>query len=189
MKTTPIIACSIFRPALEALGDSIPSHPVYFFDSRLHFTPERLYNEVVRITQELKVKQVFLLYGECSAGFNLPIPGINILRVNRKDCLEFLLGPEQTKSFARQRCFVMLPEWVIRWEELFYHWFGFSPDLLKTYMQEIYSSIIIVDDHSTSLPDATLKDIAQATGLDCQRYPVDITLFRDAILPILTELE
>jgi len=56
-------------------------------------------------------------------------------------------------------------------------------------MQEIYSSIIIVDDHSTSLPDATLKDIAQATGLDYQRYPVDITLFRDAILPILTELE
>jgi hypothetical protein len=174
MKKLPVIVCSILAAEIREIARHTPLGEVYVVDSVYHFSPEKLYNRVLEIIQEKRLKEAILVYGECSAGFKMPFPGTTIYRLKKHSCIDLLMSSEEEYYFRQHNIMVLLPEWATRWQELFYSWFGFKPHSLKAFMQEMHSEIICIDDVTIEITDSLVRSIEQASGITCRKKKITL---------------
>ena len=71
---TRIIACAVFRPALEylRLRKRYPNLRVTYLPSNLHLTPQKLKSHIIKeiVTAQKKNERVICLYGDCFPGID-----------------------------------------------------------------------------------------------------------------------
>jgi hypothetical protein len=95
---TRIIACGVFRPALELLRLTrrYPNLRVTYLPPVLHIRPERLQKYLQRrvVSAEKRTEQIVCLYGECFPDIGEFCRLRGIAKVPGHSCYEMLLGSD-----------------------------------------------------------------------------------------------
>lgn len=162
------IACGIFEPELtqlENLGKI--DFPITYLDSILHMKPRKLGEILTRVVDnELELgKSVLLLYGNCQPHMHALEKQDGVFCVQGRNCIEILLGPERYCKILTDRSFVLMREWVQRWEEVFTQGLGFNAETIKMFMPEHHSELVYVDSGSAALPSQVMNECAAFCAL------------------------
>lgn len=161
-----IVACSVFKHELDAImKKGIIKAEVIYLDSMLHMYPKKLEELLNNKIDELKDKNIVLLYGDCHARILDQCKG-TVYKVNGVNCCDTILGKKKYKELRREGAFILIHEWLERWEEVFKDELGLkNSDLAKKFMQEMHKKLVYVDTGLFEIPNETLKKISQYTGL------------------------
>ncbi len=92
------------------------------------------------------------------------MPGV--YRVKGMNCPDVLLGPEKYRSLRKQGAFILLPEWTLRWKEIFQTELGLDEHVAKDFMQEMHTKLIYLDTGSMPVPTDHLNEFSDYAGLD-----------------------
>lgn len=154
------IACSVFSMEIRKLiAEGKVNLPFRYLDSALHMTPVKLQKE---LDNEIKrsEKPVLLCFGDCHGrivGQKLPGKGKKIPGIN---CIEIILGKDLYRANRAKGYFFLLPEWALRWRELFIVHLGFDkPELAREFMKSNHSSFMYIDTGVIPVPYQVLKEI------------------------------
>ena len=103
---TRIIACAVFKPALEYLQveDSYPDLRLTYLPSNLHLRPQKLKNrllEAITAAQE-RNERVICLYGECFPDIDDFCEQHRAVKVPGHYCYEMLLGTERFQRLIEE---------------------------------------------------------------------------------------
>jgi hypothetical protein len=102
-KKTRIVACGVFKPAIEhlQLANKYPNLRFTYLPSVLHITPQRLEQHLLRRITAAKRKdeRIICLYGECIPDINNICQCRGILKVPGHSCYEMLLGTERFEQY------------------------------------------------------------------------------------------
>ncbi len=101
-KITRIIACGVFKPAIEylQLERRYPDLRLTYLSSKLHLKPQELKRLLLRETTKAKKRneRIICLYGECFPDISDFCRQHGILKVPGAYCYEMLLGAERFKQ-------------------------------------------------------------------------------------------
>ena len=69
------------------------------------------------------------------------------------------------RALRRERVFSLLPEWTLRWREIFEEELDLSGDISKDLMREMHSKLLYLDTGQLPLPDKYLREASDVLGL------------------------
>jgi len=102
-KTTRILACGVFRPAVEhlQLANRYPNLRFTYLPPVLHIMPQKLEQHLLRriTAAQRKGERIICLYGECIPDINNVCQCRGVLKVPGHSCYEMLLGTERFEQF------------------------------------------------------------------------------------------
>lgn len=162
------IACSIFRMEIELLlAEKKIDIPFIYLDSMLHMIPSELNLRLQAAISDKsqKDKAIVLVYGDCSAHMIDFESDDYIARVCGINCCEIMLGKEHYRRLRSEGTFFLMPEWTIRWQEIFQHQLGLKGDTARSFMMEMHKKLIYIDTGITPVPESYLNDISEYSGL------------------------
>lgn len=162
------LACTIFRSELEALQESGEiDFPIRYLDSMLHMDPPELACRIDLRLEDLRDhgSKVLLVYGECHNHMDEYESESGITRTKGFNCPEILLGPEQYKALRREGAFFLLPEWTLRWREIFEKELGLTGQNAKDFMQDMHTKLLYLDTGQIPVPLEHLEDASDTLGL------------------------
>jgi hypothetical protein len=174
------VACSIFKNEIEKLQkDNKLNMPVIYLDSMLHMFPDKLHESVGAAIKPLQEagRKILLIYGECSAFMNLYSSYRNTARIKGINCVEAFLGREKYHALRKEGAFFLMPEWTLRWKEIFQNELGLSAENAKSFMREMHTKIIYIDTSVIPVPCETLIEISDYSGLDHQVIKITLDNF------------
>ncbi len=155
-----LIACSVFRNELEMLhskGDI--DFPVRYLDSMLHMRPNELHRRLLPLIKAEvdKGNKILLLYGDCNAYMNEYelLPGVH--RVRGLNCAQIILGRDQYRKLSHEETFFFLPEWTLRWREVFEKGLGLDSHIGRDLMQSMHRKFLYLDTECTPVPTEELQ--------------------------------
>ncbi|MBN1912331.1 MAG: DUF1638 domain-containing protein [Pirellulales bacterium] len=164
---TLCIACAVFQRELEALrarGDF--DLPVQYVDSMLHMRPRKLRDRLDSLLgPQRPAARILLLYGECHAYMNDQESLSGVWRVKGHNCEEILLGTDLYYALQAQKAFVFLPEWTLRWRDVFERELDFHGDLTTVFMKECHAILVYADTGVLPVPINQLEAASEAMGL------------------------
>lgn len=105
-KVTRIIACMVFKTALEELKllKRFPNVAVTYLPARLHLQPnelrERLLKEIA--SAQRKGERIICLYGECFPGISEVCERHGVPKITGHYCYEMLLGHERFRQLVEE---------------------------------------------------------------------------------------
>lgn len=163
-----IVACSIFKKELEHLKESsLPDLEVIYLNSMLHMHPEKLEKLMEQVLIKYKDRKIILLYGDCHSKM-IDSETEHIKKVNGINCCEILLGSDQYFKLRKQGAFILLPEWLDRWREVFQVELGFKDEqIAHKFMNDFHKNLIYIDTGITEVPIEKIDEISSFTGLKC----------------------
>lgn len=167
-----IIACSIFKNELEQLkAEGLQDFEIVYLDSMLHMNPSKLKDFLNKELEKLKHKKNIILYGDCHSHIMESENACNA-KVNGINCCEIFLGGQRYKQLRKEGFFILLPEWLERWQEVFQKELGFSNDkVAKKFMNDFHTGMVYIDTGITEIPFKLLEELSQFTGLTYRIEP------------------
>lgn len=178
------IACKIFKSELEALRKKGEfNFPVYYLDSMLHMHPAKLQQHLdTLIIKELEAgKKILLLYGDCHAYMSKHDSTPGVCRVSGINCPEIILGKDKYSSLRKQGAFFLMPEWTIRWQEVFQDELKLNRENARAFMREMHTKLIYLDTGHTPVPTDHLKAVSDYSGLPWEVMTISTNSFLNAI--------
>lgn len=163
------ISCSIFKRELESLKTSGRlEYPVRFLDSMLHMNPKLLQQELEKaIKEELdKGKRIIVIFGDCHSHMIDMEKHPDIVRTNGINCCEIMLGKEEYQTLRKEGYFFLMPEWSVRWKEIFQVELGMTKENMKDLMKDTRGGLMYLDSGLEQVPENTLMAISDYCGLD-----------------------
>ncbi len=160
MKAVAVLSCSVLRAEVEAiLAEDYPDIQPVFLDSRLHMHPAAL-QERLEDSLSRRALPTLVLYGDCGTDMRKIDKCSGCVRPKTVNCCELMAGHELYLSLRNSQAFVLLPEWTVRWKEIFQKDLGFSDEkLARSFMHEYRHSLVYLDTGVTEIPHKTLQDI------------------------------
>jgi hypothetical protein len=164
-----IVACSIFKCELEQLRkESLPDMEVLYLNSMLHMHPEKLEKLLENILPDHKDKKIIVLYGDCHSRI-MESETENIRKVNGVNCCEIFLGSDRYFKLRKEGAFILLPEWLERWREVFQVELGFKDEqIAHKFMNDFHTGLVYIDTGQEKIPTETIKELSSFTGLHCR---------------------
>ena len=102
-KRTRIVACGVFKPAIEylRLASRYPHLRFTYLPPVLHITPQKLEKHLLRriSAAQRKDERIICLYGECIPDISNICQCLGVLKVPGHSCYEMLLGTERFEQF------------------------------------------------------------------------------------------
>lgn len=102
-KRTRIVACGVFRPAIEhlRLANRYPNLRFTYLPPVLHITPQKLEQHLLRriTAAQRKDERIICLYGECIPDLSNVCQYQGVMKVPGHSCYEMLLGNERFEQF------------------------------------------------------------------------------------------
>ncbi len=103
---TRIIACAVFKPALEylQLEKRYPDLRLTYLPSNLHLRPQELKNRLLKevAASQKRNERVICLYGECFPGIDDFCQQHGVIKVTGHYCYEMLLGSERFRRLIEE---------------------------------------------------------------------------------------
>lgn len=185
-----IVSCGIFRRELELLGpDALRGAKPIFLDSMLHMHPQQLDD---RLTAMLKTQQhppTLIIYGDCSPhmGDLARQPGVR--KVRGVNCCDIMLGRERYRSLRRQGAFFFLPEWTMRWQDVFKIELGLASEkLAREFMHDLHKRLIYIDTKAIPVPRSTLAAIETYFAMPVEILPATLAPLAQSLALGMEEL-
>ena len=122
-KITRIIACGVFKPAIEylQLERRYPNLRLTYLPSKLHLKPQELKRLLLREVTEAKKRneRIICLYGECFPDISDFCKQHGILKVPGAYCYEMFLGTERFKQLIDEMAgtYFLEEDLIINFEE------------------------------------------------------------------------
>jgi len=102
-KRTRILACGVFKPAIEhlRLANRYPNLRFTYLPPVLHITPQKLEQHLLRriTAAQRKDERIICLYGECIPDLSNVCQYQGVMKVPGHSCYEMLLGNERFEQF------------------------------------------------------------------------------------------
>ena len=102
-KRTRIVACGVFKPAIEhlRLANRYPNLRFTYLPPVLHITPQKLEQNLLRriTAAQRKDERIICLYGECIPDLSNVCQCHGVMKVPGHSCYEMLLGNERFEQF------------------------------------------------------------------------------------------
>lgn len=164
------VACGVLRPELEALAAQgrLSGQRVYL-DSMLHMSPPALEVQLGRVFQDYSLPKdlgaPILVYGDCCPGMRELAVRYGARRVDAPNCAQMLLGRARFQELMRERAFLMLPEWTLRWETVFREELALGPENARLCMQGLVTGLVYLDTGVMPVPHEELEACGRYLGL------------------------
>jgi hypothetical protein len=185
------VACSIFKIELDhILADKSLNIDVKYLSSMLHMTPEKLQNELSTIINSKEKENDFILvFGDCCPHMTTIASQPNVSRTKGINCIEIFLGKEKYRKMRKDGVFFLMPEWTLRWKEVFKFELKLEGDIAKDFMNEFHTKIVYLDTGQIHIPRTQIKEIEEYTGLEVEIMKVDSTHLVQSIKQTIEDLE
>ncbi len=173
--STLVVSCGIFQAELAALAPRLPGlHPVCL-DSMLHMRPQDLQARIDGVLVERAADTALFIYGDCTPRIVELCRRPGFAKTQGRNCCEILLGREDYHRLRKSGAFFFLPEWTLRWREVFERELGFARIREAGEMlRETHSGFIYLDTGVMPAPRAVLRDIERELGLPVEILPVGL---------------
>jgi hypothetical protein len=157
------LACGVFRMELEALAKQGKLDcDIITLESMLHMKPAKLEQELEQAMASRSKDRFLILYGDCHPRMHEMQARKNATKVVGINCCEILLGREPYRKLQKDHAFLFLPEWTLRWRDVFAHELGFDkPEVAQAFMKEYRKRLVYVDTGVMPVPDNTLLEISE----------------------------
>ena len=155
-----LVSCGIFREELARLGTEVLGHarPI-FLDSMMHMRPAKLDDMLAGMAKQ-EDRNLLLVYGDCCPHMSELAAKPNIAKVRGVNCCDIFLGQDVYRQLQREGVFFFLPEWTMRWEEVFQNQLGLrDQSLAREFMHEMHKRLMYLDTGLVNVPHKTLADI------------------------------
>jgi hypothetical protein len=162
-KKITCIACGVFKMEIEALArQGLFNCNVITLESMLHMKPAELEQNMEHAMAARPNDKFLILYGDCHPHMREMQAREDTTRVAGINCCDILLGRAEYRKLQKDQAFIFLPEWTMRWQEVFAHELGFAqPAVARAFMKEYRKRLVYVDTGVMQVPDGTLKEIAE----------------------------
>ncbi len=179
-----LLSCSVLAREVESLRQRFwPQVPMRALNSMLHMRPESLALRLRDALESERAKglQVVLIYGDCCAQMGELEQWSGVARTAGKNCVELLLGAEGYRALQREEAFVLLPEWVQRWREVFALELGLTPENAASLMQDMHRKLVYLDTGVQPVPEETLAECGAYCGLPCEVRSLSLGVLQGTI--------
>ena len=166
MKDILAITCGIFQAEMEHLAPRFPRMHFVFADSMLHMRPDLLQNRIDDVLAQHPRGKTLFIYGDCTP---------RIVELSRQpgyaktagiNCCEILLGREEYRRLRKAGAFFFLPEWTMRWRQVFERELGFAGGRgAGEMLREVHSQLIYLDTEVMPIPQTILDEISRDLGM------------------------
>lgn len=176
------ITCGIFKKEIEKIQKELDLNIQFeYFNSMLHMKPEILDDVLNKKLQE-RDDNVLLIYGDCQPHMGLLEEKENVKRIGGINCCEILLGHDDYFRLRNEGAFFLLPEWTIRWREVFIDHLGFNESTGKAFMQDMHKKLIYLDTGVQEIPIQLLKEVSTFCGLPYEILKIPLTHLRESLI-------
>ena len=191
VEVTRIIACAVFKPALEhlKLERSYPNMRLTYLPSNLHLRPQEL---KARLLQELasaqgRKERVICLYGECFPGIDDSCQQHGAIKVPGHYCYEMLLGTERFRQLIEEMAgtYFLEKDLIVNFREYCMVPLELQDEEMRKYCFAHYKRLLYV--RQPSDPDLASKavELAEFLGLSLDTRDVDYSHLKRKIIELL----
>jgi hypothetical protein len=177
--TTRIIACGVFRPAIEHLEieNRHPYVSVSFLPPRLHLDPGRLEKELAAEVAAAceRGERVLCLYGECFPEIDEFCSRRGVSRIRGLHCYEMLLGDEAYRRIVEEAAgtFFLEQDLVRNFDEYCVEPLELHDEEMRDAQFGHYRRLLYVRQPSDPELTAMLSRISDLLHLPCETRYVD----------------
>jgi len=186
---TRIIACAVFKPALDnlKLEQRYPNLRLTYLPSYLHLKPQELKN---RLRKEIKKKsneRIICLYGECFPGIEDFCQEHGVFKVPGHYCYEMLLGSERFQQLIEETAGTYFAEkdLLLNFEEYCVRPLELQDEEMRGYCFGQYHRLLYV--RQPSDPDLMPRadEVADFLGLSLDISDVDYSHLERQLIELL----
>ena len=175
-KKNTCLACGVLKMELAVLAKQGKLDcDIITLESMLHMKPAKLEQEMERAMATGSKDKFLILYGDCHPSMYEMQNRENAIRLAGINCCDILLGREAYRKLQMDQAFIFLPEWTLRWQEVFVHELGFErPDVARAFMQEYRKRLVYADTGVMPVPHKTLRDISGFFNMPVEIQPLSL---------------
>lgn len=178
------LSCGVFKKEIEALvKQGRLACNIITLDSMLHLNPEKLEQVIYRVIKSRPVDEyTLLLFGDCHPHMHELQEHEHMSKVSGINCCEILLGHKEYRKLQKERAFIFLPEWTLRWQEVFIRELGFSkPEIAQVFMKEHCTRLVYIDTGVIGVPEKALQEISDYFDMPVDVMPISLDVFLEGI--------
>lgn len=176
-----IIGCGVLRKELELFQSrSKLNLKLVFLDSMLHMQPEKLEKAIKDTIEKERAsggKAFSIVFGDCCPGMHKIEENPDVVRLPFLNCAQILLGKERYRELMKEQAFILLPEWLGRWREIFADHLGLNHEIATSLMQENRSCLVYLDTGLHEIPREKICECSEYVGLPLRIEKVDLSRF------------
>ena len=190
-KNTEIIACSIFRYELEKyIATHTDEVPINLFNSYLHLFPMELSEKLSEMVDNKlsQNKKVVLICGDCHPFMKEMGCKNNVTKIQGSNCVEILIGRELRRKLQKEGAFFLLPEWTVRWREIFKELLELPTEHIQSLFYEHHKKFVYLDTCVLPVPFREIEECASFFNLPYEIESVPTNLFINTIETIINNL-
>lgn len=191
-KRTEIIACSIFKYELEKILRQLDKDiPVNFFNSYLHLYPVELYKALgEKVDKKIKEnKNVILVCGDCHPFMKEMSTKKYVSKVPGCNCVDIILGRELRRKLLKSGAFFLLPEWTVRWKEIFKELLELPSEHIKALLNEQHKKFVYLDTGIIPIPYKEIEECAAFFEMPYEIESISIDFLSKALQNEIDNLE
>ncbi len=190
MKDVLAITCGIFQAEMAALAPRFPRLQLIFADSMLHMRPDLLQERIDALLRQHSADKVLFIYGDCTPRIVELCRKPGFAKTAGINCCEILLGREEYRRLRKSGAFFFLPEWTLRWRDVFERELGFAGGRgVEDMLREVHSHFIYLDTGVLPMPGSVLDEISRELGLPMQQLSVSLSCLEQKISAALETLD
>jgi len=189
--TIRVIACTVFKPAIEALQleKIYPALRLTYLPSNLHLQPQELKE---RMLAEIKAaqkrnKRVFCLYGDCFPGIGDFCQECGVTKVPGHYCYEMLLGSERFSQLLNEMAgtYFAEKELLQNFEEYCAIPLELHDEEMKRHCFNQYRRLLYVRQPSDQNLVSRAGEVAEFLGLSLDIEDVDYSHLENSLIKLL----
>ncbi len=188
---TRIIACAVFKPALEhlQLENRYPNLRLTYLPSNLHLRPQELRNCLLKETTaaQKRNERVICLYGDCFPSIDDFCEQYEVTKVPGHYCYEMLLGSERFRRLINEMTGTYFAErdLIINFEEYCVRPLELHDEEMRRYCFKQYQRLLYV--RQPSDPDLVLQagEVAEFLELSLDISDVDYSYLEKNLIELL----
>lgn len=190
MKDVLAITCGIFKAEMAALAPRFPRLQLIFADSMLHMRPDLLQERIDALLRQHSADKVLFIYGDCTPRIVELCRKPGFAKTAGINCCEILLGREEYRRLRKSGAFFFLPEWTLRWRDVFERELGFAGGRgVEDMLREVHSHFIYLDTGVMPMPGSVLDEISRELGLPMQQLSVGLSCLEQKLCAALETLD
>ena len=182
-----LIACEIFK---HELGQVLPpgeALEIHWLDAALHANGDRLKAELegaIAAVGKTHRSGIRLLFGNgchpdicrIAAGCGARIPGVN-------NCIQAIIGPEETRRLEADRTMVVTPAWISAWPDIM-NGLGWDAVDVRINMGR-YDRIVLLDSGVVPIIDEDILSFYDLVQVPIETEQVNLGYFSNLVSKVL----
>jgi len=190
MKDILAITCGIFQAEMAVLAPRFPRLRFGYADSMLHMRPDLLQTRIDELLAEHPSGKVLFIYGDCTPRIVELCRRPGFAKTAGINCCEIVLGREEYRRLRKAGAFFFLPEWTLRWRQVFERELGFAGgrgagDMLR----EVHTHLIYLDTGTIPVPQTILQDISRDLAMPMTVLPAGLGPLEQAVAAAQEKLD